>query len=1279
MIEKITMLTFLTSFILTLQQLNKLLFLISHIFREGSGFQNNKRVLVEHVNGHVGVAFRHELIMVDDLMSPSAKRGKVQLLDSCGKSYGRCGKPILPTSWVNTSFKVKKEIYGFPLHGNQGISLYCIEVTDKKSKRIIQKIQVNVSVLPEKYFHKIVICTTLKANKLLGHLETRYRFVEIMARYLLGSNVFSINVRRFYKGCIVFSFRSIKGCNNEKMDMIKSRLFQGNVISSELIKAVSDITRITHVNMTLSKNCVKFMKVTRDENAKWMTTVIPLLIFLFIIGFPVSIACYVCRGVRKRQNIMIQQQDRKFKEEEARLNERIMEYKLACGLEEYTDSKIRPSKFKKLLSENDKKLFVAKMYDEYVPHIVQEKLQKEKTDINNSRSTSKNRSLFNHVNTWPSKTENALNPIGKILEITPSKLPQNNNKYSPVFSKFQTKPKNVYDELSLTSASTSLTLGSSHLSNMKRARRVERNSVYRRCSHKYHSPIATISADKRSKSVSFFDESRYPTRVSSSVKTQSRSTPRNKKHEGYRQRSTIDNTLNSTSVSCDVDNGHSHHIRCKRDDNSYVSEKHRNRRHGTSDIRDRNSDSNINKNDLGTQQSDTPCRKRKFLDSVITLASSGKELISSSLKDISIKKTAEMAKETFREIINRHQRNNTSQSQSDGILNVEENYRSTTFPKCSYHRQKNSSGTTISSRNYFSSDDIFSDDIFIQPESTSKIDDETFYDESANIYDDGYSFGRQTVGANNLLTDVGNSYQPNLANNSNLSFDDKYYLSNYEKQKNCKQSPGVLYSQCISSRRGMQNSHQNGIRNTPEVVSNKMYSSSQRNKNDLIYPYKVDDNLSIPYQGSKKYFYKNRDKNRRSHTVDKHSMLSNGDGNTFKYRYSSLSLEDIPVFSPPEGKTKLPNTDCLQRKFPCNNFLKKQRFEDSQNNENIRMNIRSNKEIPDNPTNMAPPLPFNTSRSSRFFPPDQNLEAPASNENINYEHSSHIQYNNPTFLMADRLTNTQFPRNLDKVEFSPVKHSNNTHLSDIESNFTASPTFDVFHKQQSSYHHNKLIGYLPTDDGKNIQPLQTETTFSPINVLNNQPLPNNNQYSSPIKQNSIFNKQYFLFNNQHSSISNQDSSTDNQNPLTNNQNPSTNNQDSSINNQHCLINNQHSSINNQGYSTDNQHFSTNNQLTLMDDQHTSMDNQHTSMDNQHKSMDIQNSSRDTKHSSRDNQHSTMDNQHTSNDNQQSTRDKQHSSRDNQQTAVDNQHTTIDNQHSSRDNQHSSRDNPTYHN
>ena len=108
--------------------------------------------------------------------------------------------------YTNTWLKYKwtsNEIYGLPLEGNEGVSIYYIKITtqDSADKRY-QEIKIFTSPAFQSYFHQVKVCTHPKTvTHLMNRLDTRYALMEMLAKNLMDTAVENLRL----KGCLLYT------------------------------------------------------------------------------------------------------------------------------------------------------------------------------------------------------------------------------------------------------------------------------------------------------------------------------------------------------------------------------------------------------------------------------------------------------------------------------------------------------------------------------------------------------------------------------------------------------------------------------------------------------------------------------------------------------------------------------------------------------------------------------------------------------------------------------------------------------------------------------------------------------------------------------------------------------------------------------------------------------------------------------------------------------------------------------------------------------------------
>lgn len=323
--------------------------------------------------------------------------------------------------YTNTWLKYKwtsNEIYGLPLEGNEGVSIYYIKITtqDSADKRY-QEIKIFTSPAFQSYFHQVKVCTHPKTvTHLMSRLDTRYALMEMLAKNLMDTAVENLRLKGFKEHCFDFSFINVDQgvtCNHHGIRKLQNRLFETGDsrvgVSNKLKSDMSILIDVTGANLTLYEKCIQHEHtVELNHELAWLKSVAPALVLALIIGIPVGIACYVGRKVQRRQNRTLQQKDRFLKEEEKRRIARAEEYQKACGLDKQSfDSGISeaqqaPVRWKTNIEPNDgTQIVFHKALDEYIPKIILDKYKRRRRQkLKRKRK--------------PPKT---LNPLNTILDI----------------------------------------------------------------------------------------------------------------------------------------------------------------------------------------------------------------------------------------------------------------------------------------------------------------------------------------------------------------------------------------------------------------------------------------------------------------------------------------------------------------------------------------------------------------------------------------------------------------------------------------------------------------------------------------------------------------------------------------------------------------------------------------------------------------------------------------------------------------------------------------------
>lgn len=412
----------------------------------------------KEVNGFLGVAFRYKLI--------STEKGYHELLTEDQK-------PLPKDTWVRLHYG-HNEIYGLPLYEKGKYTYYIAsEVNGHKSTK---KIPVIIRDWRDDFLHEVKLCTNLTNDLFLNHLDRRYILIDNIAKYLLNTDVQNVKVRRYKDGCFWFSFLHIeneKRCDYEKIDQIQKRMFNGGEISSNFIKKLSSIELLS-ANLNFTGGCVRPTKKKEKENIGWVKTVAPIMILLGIILIPVSISCYVLRGVRRRQNKMRQQEEKRLKEESIRVQEQMNEYKRACGLDgsfetEADTQHATTPKWNQVVPRNGKRVFLTNLLERYTPQGIQNKFE------------------------LLSRSKKTLNPISRMLDIRTNTNGLTNNR----------RLRNSLNNQGRAHALTSY-LNNTNMYGDNLPEHLASSAVNLRRSSTMYSPVLPLLDSKR-KSVSFFD------------------------------------------------------------------------------------------------------------------------------------------------------------------------------------------------------------------------------------------------------------------------------------------------------------------------------------------------------------------------------------------------------------------------------------------------------------------------------------------------------------------------------------------------------------------------------------------------------------------------------------------------------------------------------------------------------------------------------------------------------------------------------------------------------
>ena len=367
-------------------------------------------IFTETVYGSVGSTFSHKLRFMD-IGEPTIDRKQIELLTADENV-------ISESSWIDLD-REKRTIYGFPLKGNEGKSTYFVRITTYETKeKSCAKINVVIEETFKQYHHQIKLCTSLSIALFLKQLDRRYELASLLSLYLLKTKVEHFYFNKFSKGCIWFSFKNVeKGdkCDFDKLKMLDNQIFMDGKISKDFAKSVHHLTSVTSANLNLSGSCVKPKYNTSIKDLRWVKTVAPILLLVGIVGIPVAISCYVCRGVRRRQNKMRQQQDKLAREDELRLQEQMRDYREACGVDESVSDISEPVQTKsRNKPKAERETFFSKMVQQYMPNVLQDKM-----DIG--------KSMFDYTKKESSKKtflRGPTNPLQKLLDIRSTTIMQ---------------------------------------------------------------------------------------------------------------------------------------------------------------------------------------------------------------------------------------------------------------------------------------------------------------------------------------------------------------------------------------------------------------------------------------------------------------------------------------------------------------------------------------------------------------------------------------------------------------------------------------------------------------------------------------------------------------------------------------------------------------------------------------------------------------------------------------------------------------------------------------
>ena len=358
----------------------------------------------------VGVAFSRKVhsLEIDD--NPENIEHDYQLVTEDKKR-------LYSNTWLKYKW-TSNEIYGLPLEGNEGVSIYYIKITtqDNDVKRY-QEIKIFTSPAFQSYFHQVKVCTQRQTvNHLMNRLDTRYALMEMLAKNLMDTTVENLRLKGFKEHCFDFSFINVDQgitCNHHGIQKLRNRLFEagdGRVGVSHKFKSdMSILMDVTGVNLTLYEKCVQHEQTEEtNQDLAWLKSVAPAMVLALIIGIPVGIACYVGRKVQRRQNRTLQQKDRLLKEEEKRRIARAKEYQKACGLDKQSfdsgisDAQQVPVRWKTTMEQNDgTQIVFHKALDNYIPKAILDKYK-----------SRRRQQLKRKIK--PPKT---LNPLNTILDI----------------------------------------------------------------------------------------------------------------------------------------------------------------------------------------------------------------------------------------------------------------------------------------------------------------------------------------------------------------------------------------------------------------------------------------------------------------------------------------------------------------------------------------------------------------------------------------------------------------------------------------------------------------------------------------------------------------------------------------------------------------------------------------------------------------------------------------------------------------------------------------------
>ena len=369
-------------------------------------------IFTETVYGSVGSTFSHKLkfFYIDE---PTTDRKQIDLL-TADESV------ISESSWIDLD-REKRTIYGFPLKGNEGESIYFVRITKYETQeKSCAKINVIIEEKFIQYHHQIKLCPSLSEDLFFKHLDKRYELASLLSSYLLKTKkVEHFYFNKFSKGCIWFSFKNVEDgekCDFDKLKMLDNQIFMYGKISKDFAKSVQHLISVKSANLNKSGSCVKPKDSTTAKDLRWVKTVAPILLLVGIVGIPVAISCYVCRGVRRRQNKMRQQQDKLAREDELRLQEQMREYREACGIDDESVSDIsEPVQTKsRNMPKAERDTFFSKIVQQYMPNVLQDKMDIGKSMLDYTKKESSKKKFFSGPN----------NPLQKLLDIRSTTIMQ---------------------------------------------------------------------------------------------------------------------------------------------------------------------------------------------------------------------------------------------------------------------------------------------------------------------------------------------------------------------------------------------------------------------------------------------------------------------------------------------------------------------------------------------------------------------------------------------------------------------------------------------------------------------------------------------------------------------------------------------------------------------------------------------------------------------------------------------------------------------------------------